>query len=211
VCFVAKDTDRHSNASVDQYGKEPWVFAPTCSLRAVAEFQAQHQIQLPQDYVRFITEVGNGATSDGTFAVFSVGMTVDADGYGPPIPFTPPVPDALSRTFAHGLGIWSGDDGEDEINDYLEDHGERPQMFDGEILPGALPIADQGCGEWCYLAVTGPLAGTVWELSNGWLLPAPTQWLRPVNFTQWIVGQVALPRGLVAEFRQLTDVVPKAS
>ncbi|MBI2374424.1 MAG: SMI1/KNR4 family protein [Deltaproteobacteria bacterium] len=135
-------------------------------------------------------------------------MTVQDDGYGPPIPYRPPVSDALSRTFQHGLATWSGGDFEDEIKDYVEDHGEPPPTLDAEVMPGALPIAYEGCGEWCYLSVSGPEAGMVWEWANGWMSPVPTQWLRPVNFTEWILGEVARHRGLIDEFRRLAGVAP---
>jgi hypothetical protein len=188
--------------------KEPWDFAPTCSLEAVREFEKKHGIDLPPDYVRFVTEVGNGTASGGPFAVFPLGMSEKDDGQGPLIPFRPSVPDALSRPFQHGLAIWAGGDFEDEIREYTEENGEPPPTFDAEIVPGALPIANEGCGEWCYLAVSGAEAGTVWEWANGGMGPVPTQWLRPVNFTEWILGEVARQRGLIGEFRQLTGVTP---
>lgn len=190
---------------------EPWTFAPPCSLLVVREFENQHRIELPRDYVRFITEVGNGTTSGGAFDVFPLGMTVQDDGYGPPIPYKPRVSDALSRTFQHGLATWSGGDFEEEIEEYIEEEGEPPPMFDAEIAPGALPIAYEGCGEWCYLAVSGSEAGTVWEWSGGWMSPVPTQWLRAVNFSEWILGEVARHRGLIDEFRRLTGATSPAT
>lgn len=81
--------------------KEPWEFAPPCSPTAVAEFESTYGIKLPHDYVRFITEVGNGTAKGGAFSVFPLGMTVQDDGYGPRIPYRPSVSDALSRTFQH--------------------------------------------------------------------------------------------------------------
>lgn len=48
----------------------------------------------------------------------------------------------------------------------------------------------------------------VWEWANGWMSPVPTQWLRPVNFTEWLLEEVARHRGLIDEFRRLTGVAP---
>jgi len=197
--------DTPARASTDTM-KEPWKFAPTCSRAAVAEFEQTHGITLPEDYVRFITEVGNGTTGGGAYDVFPLGMTVRDDGYGPLIPFKPSVPDALARPFQHGLATWSGGDFADEIEEYTDECGEPAPTFDAEITPGAFPVAYEGCGEWCYLAINGTDGGTVWEWANGWLAPVPTQWLRPVNFTEWILGEVARQRGLIHEFRELTGV-----
>jgi hypothetical protein len=168
----------------------------------VEAFQRKHKIDLPPDYIRFVTEFGNGTTDNSS--VFALGMTLQDDGDGPPIPFAPSVVDALSQAFAHGLAMWPGDDCADEIDDYIADNGMPPPTFDPAVMPGALPVAYRGCGEWCYLSLAGPDAGLVWEFANGWLCPVPTPWLRPVNFCEWIVGEVALQRGLRELFLQLT-------
>jgi hypothetical protein len=188
--------------------KEQWLFGAPCSLEAVRAFELEHRVSLPLDYVRFITEVGNGTTNGGSFALFPLGMTLKEDGYGPLRPFTPSVPDALRREFQCGLETWSGGDFEEEIAEYFEENGEHCPTFDAQVMPGALPIAYEGCGEWCYLAVTGAHAGTVWESANAWLSPVPTPWLRPVRFSEWVLGEVARQRGLIDQFRKLTGVVP---
>jgi hypothetical protein len=189
--------------------RDPWQFAPPCALAAVADFEKVHGAVLPHDYVRFITEYGNGTASGGPFVIFPLGMTVKDDGYGPLIPYAPPLNDALIRPFEHGLATWSGGDFEEEIKEHVEENGEPPPTFDAEVMPGSVPIAYEGCGEWCYLAVTGADAGLVWEWANGWMSPVPTPWLRPVSFPEWVLGEVARQRGLIEEFRQLTGVRPR--
>lgn len=67
----------------------PWTFAPPCSLDDVISFQNEHKVELPQDYIRFVTEFGNGTISGGAFSVFALGMALQDDGNGPPIPFVP--------------------------------------------------------------------------------------------------------------------------
>jgi hypothetical protein len=190
--------------------QEPWGFAPVCSLAEVTAFERSHRIELPRDYARFITEVGNGTARGGAFGVFPLGLTVQDDGYGPPIEYRPPVADALRRPFQHGLATWAGGDFDEEIKDYIDDHGEPPPTFDAEVMAGALPIAYEGCGEWCYLALSGPEAGSIWQWANGWMSPVPTPWLRSVNFTEWVLGEVARQRGLIDVFRQLTGVTPQS-
>lgn len=181
---------------------EPWTFAPPCLAVEVDGFQNKHKVELPPDYVRFVTEFGNGTKSGGAFPIFALGMTLQEDDDGSLIPFVPSQIDALSQTFTDGLATWAGAELDDEINDYIADNGEPPPAFDADVMPGSMPIAYRGCGEWCYLSLTGPHAGKVWEFSNGWMNPVPTQWLRPVNFCEWIVGEVALQRGLIEQFRQ---------
>jgi hypothetical protein len=177
---------------------------------AVIEFEQKHDVVLPLDYVRFVTEFGNGTVKGGSFTIFPLGMTLRDDGCEPLIPFEPTAAVALAQPFSHGLATWPGGDFEDEIKHYVEENGELPPTFNAEVMPGSIPVACEGCGEWCYLAITGPDAGKIWEWANGWMSPVPTPWLRQVTFPEWVVGEVARQRGLLAEFRQLTGVAPRA-
>jgi predicted Zn finger-like uncharacterized protein len=185
-----------------------WVFGPPCTIDFVREFERRYSVRLPSDYVRFVTEVGNGTVGGGPFAIFPLGSVSNRDSPGQLVPFQPSTPASLGLPFQHGMAIWAGGDFADDIRSYTEENGVPPQTFDADVLPGALPLADQGCGEWCYLAVSGDVVGTVWEWTGEWMYAVPTPWLRPVSFTEWIVGEVAKQRGLIGEFRSLTGVVP---
>jgi hypothetical protein len=187
--------------------KSPWVFAPTLLIERIESFQRQHQVVLPTSYTEFLTQLGNGTAKGGWFQIFPLGMTVSLDNPDKLEVFEPSQPGALARLFEHGAAC--SEEFDDElIAEYLEEDGTLPTRFDDSVMPGALPLADEGCSEWCYLALNGEHAGTVWELSNGWLSPVPTPWLRPVTMMEWVVGEVARQRGLIDEFREMTGVRP---
>ncbi len=182
----------------------PWRFAPPCALREISTFQAEQGCVLPDDYTRVVTEFANGTVAGGPFDLFSLGMTKREDGHGPQVSYRPATEGALRRLFEHGLAKGFATD--EDIAAYVADNGVPPPMFDDDVYPGAMPIACRGDGEWVYLAVTGQHAGTVWECSDGWMNPAPTPWLRPVSYAEWLAGEVAQQRGLVDEFRRLARI-----
>ena len=62
--------------------KDPWRFAPQCSVDDVRAFEARHGVSLPVDYGQFVTQVGNGTIGDRVFSVFPLGMTLPANGDG---------------------------------------------------------------------------------------------------------------------------------
>jgi hypothetical protein len=78
-------------------------------------------------------------------------------------------------------------------------------------MPGSLPIACEGCGEWCYLAVTGADAGTVWEWANGWMSHVPTPFLRPVTYSEWVLVEVARQRALVRSEKSFSPLCQRCA
>ncbi len=129
-----------------------YVLNPVPTTGSIRQFQDQHQIFLPKDYVVFLTEIGNGGAGPcygllpmGVFERHSVGV--------------------LSLPFPHHAH-WNLTTTEFESQKHSGSQT-LPENFDdwyssGHFVNGAIPVCHEGCGYYNLLVVTGDNAGTMW-------------------------------------------------
>ncbi|MFE5595880.1 hypothetical protein [Streptomyces sp. NPDC056549] len=66
------------------------------------------------------------------------------------------------------------------------------EVFEAQKTAGAVTLQDHGCGFYTLLAVTGPLAGTVWwdgRATCDLIIPLSLDHMdsaRPVTFSEWL-------------------------
>jgi hypothetical protein len=101
----------------------------------LAAFESANDIRLPEDYRRFLAEVGNGGA--GPFYGLDPLGTFGRDLYEP-FPFV-----AATESMS-----------DDELNKVLE-RDNSPS--------GVLEFCHQGCAIYSYLVVNGPTYGTIWD------------------------------------------------
>ncbi|MDX2558562.1 SMI1/KNR4 family protein [Streptomyces sp. TX20-6-3] len=139
----------------------------------IGAFEEEHGIRLPPDYRAFVAEVGDGPAGP-------------AHGL---LPLATPRPEAADDWAVDGE--WEEDRRPGRLATRFPLTGPRPGAIGvlaaEELTPGTLTLAEEGCGVYVRLVVTGPRAGEVWWLDPDWggFVPAYsdfrtwyTNWLR---------------------------------
>jgi len=134
------------------------------SLTEVERFEREHGITLPEPYVDFVTEVGNGGAGP-YYGIHPLGakQAIDLDLIGHPSPLNP--------RNKHDVSGWSDDKlGDDAMDDEDEEY------------PGLLNIGEQGCSYETMLMITGDYRGKVIYID---LDSQKTFFTYEANFLDW--------------------------
>jgi hypothetical protein len=107
---------------------------PVLSESHLAAFETANGVRLPEDYRRFLSEVGNG-------------------GAGPFFGLQPL--GTFGRNLSRPFPLFAA-------TDTLSDE-ELDRLPDRDEYPGALEFCHQGCSIYSYLVVNGPTYGTIWD------------------------------------------------
>jgi len=184
--------ERCRNAQLQVFGSDLHEFklhAPVDE-SVVTQFETEHQIKLPEDYRRFVTEVGNGGAGP-FYGVFKLGEMdasfkhkcwKECDGF---------IGD-LAKPFPHtkhwnNLSAYPNDQ-EDEDAYEAELDAFDESYWNSDHVNGAIPICNQGCAYRNWLIVTGPEAGNVWEdlrVDHKGLLPVASKRGHRATFLEW--------------------------
>ncbi|WP_152396601.1 SMI1/KNR4 family protein [Paenibacillus guangzhouensis] len=134
------------------------------SLAEVEQFEREHGITLPEDYVDFMTEIGNGGAGP-YYGIHPLGakQAIELDLIGQPSPLKP-------RNEWSGTG-WSEDK---LVDDAMDDEEEE--------YPGLLNIGEQGCSYETMLVITGEYRGKVIYIN---LDSQKTFFTYEANFLDW--------------------------
>lgn len=148
--------------------------ADPLSIEAVETVENKYSCALPEDYKIFITNIGNGGAGPfyGLFPLeqhdLDHGMCAWDKGYivgdlSKPFPHSKAwnLPRAfLDRTPDPDICV-----SEEQEEAFWEKWQEDINLtyWTSDIMEGAIPICHQGCAIRTWLAVTGPMKGTVWE------------------------------------------------
>ena len=134
---------------------------------ALAEFEREHQIVLPEDYRWFLSEIGNGGAGP-YYGVFALGEMDDGHGmaaWKEDDGFVGRLRDPFPHTEA-----WNDVTGQPDEEDYEPDSLEYEAAFNAfderyfspRNVDGAFPICHLGCALRIWLVVTGPERGRLW-------------------------------------------------
>src|SRR5262245_5439146 len=168
-----------------------FVLNPPLTEPQVAEFEAAHRIRLPDEYRRFLIEVGNGGAGP-YYGLFRLGERMHLRDLRPWTE-NDGVVGVPAEPFPHS-GPWNDltgeppeeDEGDESYDARMEAFEE--QYFSPRHMDGAIPIADLGCALGHWLVVTGPEAGHVWcdhRSEGGGIFPLAAAERERVTFLQW--------------------------
>jgi hypothetical protein len=135
------------------------------SEQALAEFEAQHGVRLPEDYRWFLSTVGNGGAGPyyGLFALGEVDDGVGITAWKENDGFV----GHLSAPFPH-LAAWNDLAGKpEETSPESAELEAEFEAFEGRYfsvrhVDGAIPICHLGCGLRIWLVISGPERGHLW-------------------------------------------------
>lgn len=165
--MATRDPDRaRFGADTHRYELAPAL--PETEIRA---FEEAHGIDLPPEYRSFVAEVGNGPAGP---------------GYGL-MPLTIPRPEADEEWAVDGE--WK----EDRLPGRLAAPFPLTEPLPGrigaptdELTWGTLMLAEEGCGIFIRLVLTGPRAGEVWRIDPDWGGFVPASRGFRAWYTEWL-------------------------
>lgn len=151
----------------------------------VAKFEDRYHFRLPNEYRRFLTEVGNGGAGP-FYGLFPLGMVDEGIGHIPWERADWLVGDPAA-TFPH-VDQWNS-----EFDPSVEGASDEEWAiaeaanWSPTLVGGAIPICHRGCSLRYWIVVTGPLAGDIWydaRVDWGGLSPVLVDGRR-VSFLSW--------------------------
>ncbi|HEX5541068.1 MAG TPA: SMI1/KNR4 family protein [Micromonospora sp.] len=176
---AAANRHRHSRRrfGADHHG---FRLGPPLPEAEVASFEHRHSVVLPADYRAFITRIGHGGTGS------------DGNGAGPYYGLLPL--DQWDAALEQGSSetVLATPFPADPDHKYQDWWAEAGLDDDQEVFPGAIALADEGCGVLSLLVVTGTargrVASTYWGETGPIFSPAPgfLSW-----YEQWLDGVLA--------------------
>lgn len=162
-----------------------YILNPVLSDNEVTQFEKEHQISLPKDYVAFITQVGNG----GVGPFYGLQTLMEASVNEEVMMITgEDTSSLLQKAFPHtqpwnpieALGEIdnkiekAAEEGNEELEEEL--YEERLEIIGGEEHDyGRLNLCDYGCGITLFLVITGEQKGIMWtddRVNDGGLYPS---------------------------------------
>jgi hypothetical protein len=143
---------------------------PPLTAEAVRQFEAEHRVALPEDYLGFLMHVGDGGAGP-YYGLFKLGemdegcWEENGDFVG-----------VLAEPFPHATA-WNDLTGEPECDEerletdqaYEEEYSEKltaweeAHYWNPKHVNGAIPICHLGCALRHWLVITGPERGHVWS------------------------------------------------
>lgn len=161
------------------------------------QFEAKHEVSLPEPYRTFVSELSNGGPGP-YYGLFPLGYF---DGAGGPLERWEEgdgVAGDLSKPFPH-TESWNlpderfkcpekfgNDDEEESWYRALDDATWQP-----ELVNGAFPICHQGCAVRSLLIVSGPERGNIWiddRPNDGGIFPDGSDSQSGTSFFNWYLN-----------------------
>lgn len=144
----------------------------------IDSFEALYNVQLPREYVVFLTEIGDGweRTDNGRF--FTAPMNELDHSFQQP--------ENISKTFPFTKEwIWEEDDDESifpkMINESESEYEQRISGLLDATAYGHLRLIDLGDGAGWDLIITGPSKGQMWFICGEGMMPCNPR----LEFLQW--------------------------
>jgi hypothetical protein len=172
---------------------------PPLPVSVIEAFEKRHRVRLPDDYRRFITEIGNGGAGP-YYGVLPFGKDDDDRDWD-----SGGLVGDLSKPFQHTTAwnlpetFWDGEpnpppDIPPEEEDRLMEAWDREleaHYWNPAIMNGAIPICHKGCALRQWLVIHGDQRGFVWDdnrVDNAGIAPVQDESGEPVTFADWYMG-----------------------
>jgi hypothetical protein len=171
---------------------------PPLPAAVVEAFEGRHGVSLPEDYRRFITEIGNGGAGP-YCGLFPFGKDDDRAWEGGGLVGDPSKPFPHTPAWNVSESFWLGEPDPpegtplEEVDRLWEawDRELEEHYWDPAIMDGAIPICHLGCALRQWLVIHGERRGHVWNDFR-----ADCRGLSPllggsgeaVTFTDWYTG-----------------------
>jgi hypothetical protein len=115
----------------------------------IQEFEKHYHIRLPEDYRRFLTEIGNGGSGPPYYGLVPLAETIETVKDKE---FRPDLPFPLTTYW-----VWEGE---------VSWEKGQPEILDPVFLHGHLYLGTDGCSHDWILIVTGSERGKIWDRAD---------------------------------------------
>ena len=144
---------------------------PCLNIQDIRAIESQYGIQLPEDYVWFLSQVGNGGAGP-FYGLYAIEDSVEVHtDFGSPMSLNTPfpltqaaLPDETLLSLLEDQLEAAQEAGDEDLETELYEQYQA-LLFPAEWANGYLHLCDYGCGISFFLVITGEDAGTVWENS----------------------------------------------
>ncbi|MDR0227526.1 MAG: SMI1/KNR4 family protein [Flavobacteriaceae bacterium] len=176
-----------------------YLLNPVLTAQAITDFEKQHQVTLPEEFIAFITQIGNGGAGPfyglQTLADASIDETSALMGQTDVISL-------LNQAFPH-TAPWNPVEQLEDLDNKIEEaynkgqtdleeelYEARLEVIGGEEHDyGRLNLCDYGCGITLFLVVNGEQKGIIWtddRVNDGGLYPSvELENEKPLSFLDW--------------------------
>ena len=169
---------------------------PPLPVPVIEAFEERHGVSLPEDYRRFLTEVGDGGAGP-SYGVLPFGKDDDGrdwEGGGLVGDLSKPFPHATAWNLPESF--WDGEPDPPpgtplEEEDRLMEAWDREleaHYWDPALMDGAVPICHLGCALHQWLVITGEPRGHVWNdfrADRRGISPVVGETGEPMTFAAW--------------------------
>jgi hypothetical protein len=171
---------------------------PPLPVSVIEAFEERHRVSLPEDYRRFITEIGNGGAGP-SYGVLPFGKDDDdRDWEGGGLVGDPSKPFPHTSAWNLPESFWEGEPKtppdipleEDRLMEAWDRELEA-HYWNPAIMNGAIPICHKGCALRQWLVIHGDQRGFVWDdnrVDNAGIAPVLRKSGEPVTFADWYMG-----------------------
>jgi hypothetical protein len=153
---------------------------------------------LPEDYRRFLTEIGNGGAGP-YYGVLPFGKDDVGDWEGGGLVGDPSKPFPHMAAWNLPVSFWDEEPypppgtqpGEEDDLWEVWDKVLEERYWNPAIMDGAIPICHKGCALRQWLVIHGDQRGFVWDdnrVDNAGIAPVLDESGEPVTFADWYMG-----------------------
>ena len=196
---ISQLTDFDQDLEVFGADTHEYTLTPVLTSKEVAQFEKEHKVTLPLDYVAFITQVANG----GVGPFYGLQPLSEACINEEEMMITgKSTSTSLQKDFPH-TALWNPIEELEAIDNKItianekKDHDLEEELYEERLTIiageehdyGRLNLCDYGCGITLFLVVTGQQKGIMWtddRINDGGLYPSiELENDSPLSFLDW--------------------------
>lgn len=148
-----KDSKRKVFGSGEAWGGHHYQLAKCLPVAKIRTFEKKENIQLPEEYVAFLTTIGNGGAGP-SYGLMSFKEAIQRENLKK-------LPKSFSKKF-----LYTSQDAQKIMAAHVAEAAKGLQDFERSTLPqpenGFIFLVSHGCGEYSILVISGKQAGKVW-------------------------------------------------
>ncbi len=158
---------------------------------SIADFESEHNVQLPDDYRQFLLEIGNGFVGPMP-EVYPLGRIGNRPWLPGEVDLSGPFPheEAWNLEPEYFEREKSRSDADEKETNKQWDVESELSYWGPSVIQGAIPIAELGCGQMLLLVVSGLQRGYLWNdsrVDHCGIEPATDANGTPFTFGSWLL------------------------
>ncbi|WAS92993.1 tetratricopeptide repeat protein [Nannocystis punicea] len=144
-----------------------YALRPRLSAEALRAFEREYDVELPEDYALFLTQLGNGGAGPTSYPLYRLSQALQESRPERPFVLTgPAVRGAAEDTSVHDVEWVLRNELADGASGQIVHHLATDMPADWSDRDGCLTLGTNGCGLDVLLVLTGERRGEVWMFGD---------------------------------------------